>query len=232
MVYIENPVPAKIVRKMNRFLCRVLTGKGETSAHIPNSGRLTELLTPGAQALLEPSTNPERKTRYTLRSVKYGGRWVCVDSSVPNRVAERMVESGKWTMFAGYRVKRREATIGHHRFDLLLEGAGKKPMIVEVKSATLVNGDTAMFPDAPTERGKSHVEYLAELLDEGYDCAVLFVIGRSGVARFTPNAATDPGFAASLKAAWLAGVKVMAVTCAVGERTIHAAVEIPVAWDG
>ncbi|MDH5638787.1 MAG: DNA/RNA nuclease SfsA, partial [Nitrospinota bacterium] len=142
-----------MIRKVNRFLAEVTVDGRQCQAHIPNSGRLAELMTPGRKVILERATNPERKTPFTLKSVHFKNRWVCIDSTTPNALAEYLARKQKLPLFDGYSHVRREVTMGAHRFDLRLDGEGMRPMIVEVKSVTLVKNGVAMFPDAPTKRG-------------------------------------------------------------------------------
>ena len=220
MIYAANPLPGVLVRKVNRFLAHVTLNGKTVSAHIPNSGRLTELMAPGGKVILEPATNPERKTAYTLKSVWYAGRWVCVDSTIPNALAERLALEWGLPVFHGYNTARRETTIGHHRFDLRLDGPRMRPMIVEVKSVTLVKDHVALFPDAPTQRGASHLRSLAAMKGE-YERMVLFTIQRSDARLFRPNINTDPDFAEALVYAAKAGVHICAVKCSVGKSSIR-----------
>ncbi|MBI4665638.1 MAG: DNA/RNA nuclease SfsA [Nitrospinae bacterium] len=217
------------MRKVNRFLALVEVEGEIVKAHIPNSGRLTELMTTGHEAALSKAPpGSMRKTAFTLRSVHHNGRWVCVDSTIPNRLAEEMARSRSITLFEGYDTVRREVTVGHHRFDLMLTGANRKPLLVEVKSVTLVENGVAMFPDAPTQRGRSHLETLTRLLGEGYNCVALFIVQRDDAKSFTPNTRTDPEFSKALMEASLAGVCVKALWCEVNEREITAKGELPV----
>ena len=206
--------------KVNRFLARVAIDGREHNAHIPNSGRLAELMAPGLEVTLEPSTNPLRKTAYTLKSVRLGDKWVCVDSTIPNALAQKMAMDQAFLLFAGYDSARREVTIGAHRFDLRLDGPGKRPMIVEVKSVTLVREGVAMFPDAPTIRGASHLRALAAMDGSEYERMALFIIQRSDARIFRPNIATDPAFFQALQAAAQSQVCLIAVKCRVESSKI------------
>lgn len=229
MIYCPVPVDARLVRKVNRFLCEVELDGKITGAHIPNSGRLTELMTPGRKVIVERAANTLRKTRFTLRSVWFNGRWVCIDSGTPNVLAEQLALAQALPPFDGYTTVRRERTVGRHRFDLELTGGGRRPMLVEVKSVTLVEAGVARFPDAPTLRGASHVETLARLSVSGdYKCAVLFVAQRSDAKRFEPNTATDPEFTRALRTASKSGVNVIAIRCRVGRRRLSMMEAIPV----
>ena len=219
MIYVRSPVQGLLVRKMNRFLAQVTVDGRRHDAHIPNSGRLTELMKPDHKIILEKADNPERKTRFTLKSVRYKGRWVCIDSTFPNALAYKLALDGRLPGLSGYTGVRREHSIGRHRFDLLLDGPGQKPGIVEVKSVTLVVDGVAMFPDAPTVRGTSHLNALSAMDGDDYARMVLFIIQRSDGKLFRPNRGTDPEFADALRKADDAGVLIRALRCSVGERS-------------
>lgn len=220
MIYIDKPVDAVLVRKVNRFLCEVTVDGRTVNAHIPNSGRLAELVRPGKRALLSRSFNPARKTSFTLKSVWHNGRWVCIDSTVPNSIAIELFKSKKFHPFEGYMEARREYSVGGHRFDLLLTDTRRPPMIVEIKSVTLVEKGVAKFPDAPTARGRSHLDTLSSFHQDDFRRAVLFIIQRSDAESFEPNIETDLEFGEALSFAISAGVEVYAVRCRVGRRRI------------
>ncbi|HEB71670.1 MAG TPA: DNA/RNA nuclease SfsA [Nitrospirae bacterium] len=218
MIYCDKPVDAFVVKKINRFLCEVSINGANVLAHIPNSGRLTELMTPGRKAIVSKSDNPDRKTACTLRSVWYNRRWVCVDSTTPNALAAELCGSGR--LFGNCADVKREHTIGRHRFDLLLTDGNGKKTLVEVKSVTLVENKIALFPDAPTKRGVAHLNALIKLTSDGYKRAILFVILRSDAKSFRPNVKTDSEFTEALKRSKEAGVLVKAIRCRVGRRSV------------
>ena len=71
---------AKFKERPNRFVAKVEFKTSENDnkivlAHVPDPGRLIELLTPDADVILRKSTNPERKTRYSLVGVKTSDIW-------------------------------------------------------------------------------------------------------------------------------------------------------------
>lgn len=51
---------------------------------------------------------------------------------------------------------------------------------VEVKSLGSVQHGIALFPDAPTERGRTHLHGLAQLARSGTRAVLLFVAARAG----------------------------------------------------
>lgn len=206
-------VPAVFIRRPNRFLARVLIAGAEETVHIRNTGRLRELLVPGASVLLAPAAGG-RKTAYTLVAVYKGETLVNIDSLAPNHLAAAALAAGRLEGLGPVAAVRREVSYGGSRFDLGFT-AGDRAGFIEVKGVTLERDGVAMFPDAPTTRGVRHLHELADAVACGYSCHVIFVIQLRGVRAFHPNAVTDPAFAAALRTAAAAGVGVHAYDCLV-----------------
>ena len=61
--------PARFVHRDNRFRVTVEVDGALAAAHLPNSGRLGELLTPGREIRLASMPGPRRKTLYDLCSL-------------------------------------------------------------------------------------------------------------------------------------------------------------------
>ena len=205
-------IAGKFIERPNRFLSLVRIGDREEYAHVPNPGRIKELLIPGVDIVLRKEHNPNRKTRYTLVMVYKGRELVSLNTMLPNSLAAEAIEAGKLKEFADYSLVRREVQYKNSRFDLLLAKQDGL-CFLEVKSATLVKGRTAMFPDAPTLRGTRHIHHLMEAMDEGYEAAIMFVIQRSDADKFTTHDETDPKFAAALRQSRERGVKLYAYKC-------------------
>lgn len=205
-----NISEAVFLRRPNRFLADVLVDGHEERVHVKNTGRLRELLVPDARVLLNRGSTPGRKTVYDLVSVWLGETLVNVDSQAPNRIAAEYLKAH----CHGLTGLRAEAACGASRFDFcgVCEG---HPFYLEVKGITLVRDGTALFPDAPTERGLKHIRELTALKRNGTDTGVLFIIQRDDAVSFSPNRETQPAFALALREAAEAGVSVSAVTCTV-----------------
>ena len=210
---------ARFVEKSNRFSAIVEYNGERLEAHIPTTGRMQELLLPGAQVTIVERSHPGRATGYDLVLVKSGEAWVSIDSHVPNRLLETHFRKGTLPEFREWSFARREVSIGESRLDFLLE-QGQQRYWVESKSVTLVQDGTALFPDAPTERGARHLAELAKKREEGDRAAIIFVIQRSDALRFSTNDVQDPEFAEALKDAMRRGVEVFAYTCRVLPRLI------------
>lgn len=221
----KTMIEGRFVRRRNRFIAEVLVEDRVEEVHVRNTGRLRELFIKDVPVLLEPATNPERKTRFSLVCVKKKGQWISVDSTAPNQVVEEMVREGR--LFSDVTYIKREKTFAKSRFDLYVEHGGKKHYI-EVKGVTLEVDGVAKFPDAPTERGIKHVRELIEAKKQGYEAGIIFVIQMKGVTAFKPNWETHPAFGAVLKEAKDEGVEIIAIDCKVSRDSIMGDQRIPV----
>jgi sugar fermentation stimulation protein A len=214
------------IQRDNRFRATVDIQGKETWAHVANSGRLTELFTPGRPIWLAPAAGPHRKTACDLKLVEYGPVLISVDARLPNPLFAEALTAGRLPDFP-YPDIQAEVVHGHSRLDFRLSGPDGICWI-ETKSVTLVQDGTAMFPDAPTSRGRKHLGTLVQLRSSGVRAAVIFVIQRPDARRFRPYFEADPEFAQDLRQAASAGVEVRAFTCQVSRQAITLADEIPV----
>lgn len=210
------------LERLNRFVALVQMGDQQVRAHLPNSGRLKELLRPGAQVLLLDAGAMRRKTRYTLAMVKFQDHWVCIIATLANEVFAEAVGKGLLGGLAGS--VQREVNYHGSRIDFLLGG----DTWVEVKSATCAEGAIALFPDAPTERGRKHLRELMRAVEEGYRAMVVFVAMMEHVTSFAPHGRIDPRFAALLRRAAEYGVMVKAYRCRVQPNKVELAEELDV----
>ena len=215
-------VPGRFVKRLNRFLALVDVKGSPAFAHVPNSGRLRELFIPHIKVFLSEERRGGRKTPYDLIMVELNGRLVSCDARLPNFIIQEALEAQAISEIRNYRTIRREASFGDHRLDFLLTG-GNRPWLIEVKSVTLVENSTGLFPDAPTIRGSEHVKRLIKATKDGYWTAIIFVVQRDDATSFAPNDAQDPVFGETLRKACRAGVKVLAYNCQVKpeEITLH-----------
>ena len=221
-------VEGRLVMRDNRFRVTAEVEGRHVWAHLPNSGRLGELLLPGKRVVLVERDAAGRKTGYDLSLVEHEGRWVSVDARLPNDLVEEALLTGRLGPLAGYPVLRREVTRGRSRFDLLLEAPGRPPCLVEVKSITLVVDGLGCFPDAVTMRGRRHVNELAEAARAGYRAAVVFVVQRDDAMGVRPHDESDPDFGRALRDAAGQGVEVYAYACRVEPGKVEISGQLPV----
>jgi|YNPNPStandDraft_1061719.scaffolds.fasta_scaffold03838_6 sugar fermentation stimulation protein A len=226
---------ASFLRRENRFRATLLLDGQQVSAHVPNSGRLGELLVPGAPCYLSSSTDPQRRTPYDLRLVAQGETLVSIDARLPNHLFAEALEEGRLPDFSSYQERQAEARHGDSRLDFLLVDQAGRRLWVETKSVTLIEDATALFPDAPTARGLKHLRALRDIALAGDQAAVVFIIQRDDAARFAPHPKADPTFTHALAEAIGYGVQARAYRCRVTFEGITIAEEVPVhlepPWD-
>ncbi len=205
---------AIFIERPNRFLARVRLGGRVHEVHCPNPGNLLELMLPGARVILEENRgwlepaqsaattaatrsrppNRQRKTRYTMVAVYYRERVVPLVSSRANHIAEGLLIP---RLFPDALQIKREVKWGNSRFDFRIE-TPDSPVLLEVKCCTLVEEGVALFPDAPTTRGRRHVEELGRFSSSSHKAAVLFLVMQPQARVFMPNIHTDPAFSETL----------------------------------
>jgi sugar fermentation stimulation protein A len=220
---------ASFLERENRFRARVRLAGQEVAAHLPNSGRLRELLLPRRPVLVGEAKTPHRLTDYDLLMVQLPVPLVSVDARLPNRLFAEALEGGTLPEFAGLRVASPEFRYGESRVDFLLEAdSGGESCIVEVKSVTLVRDGVGYFPDAVTQRGSRHLRELRRAYQEGSRAAVVFVIQRDDARAFSPHDDSDPRFGEFLREVAGDGVEVYAHKCRVSPREIVLDGRVPV----
>ena len=70
-------IEAEFVERPNRFLTRVRLYGEIVDSHLPDPGRLKELLIPGVTLLIKKEDNPNRKTKYSTQAVYLGEQLIC-----------------------------------------------------------------------------------------------------------------------------------------------------------
>lgn len=212
----------------NRFLAMVQIGGQEVAAHVPDPGRLKELLIPGRRVYLERKHGKNRKTAYDLVLVDMEGTLVSVDSTLPNDIVADALKRGFFPEFLKYPSFRREAQYGKSRLDFRLTDDKDGDAFIEVKSASLVREGLALFPDAPTSRGARHLHELIDIQKKGHGAWVIFVIQREDAFKFSPNEEVDPAFAQALRMALDEGVGAIAYKCSVALDRICLKERVPI----
>lgn len=205
----ENCRTACFVRREKRFtvVVRDPLTEEEFRAHTNNTGSMLGLLRPGTDVLLSPAGNPKRKLPYTLELVKHCGFWVGVNTSAPNLWLQRAWEAHALPEIREHTQFKREAVRGESRLDALLEGPDGR-LWIECKNVTLAEDQVALFPDAPTERGRKHLHELINVVEQGDRAALFFCIQRPDARCFGPADMIDPEYARWLYKAMAAGVEV------------------------
>ncbi len=200
--------------------------KGE-KVHIQDPGRLEDILNPGNRVLLKKAGNKNRKTKWDLIAGNVGKNPILINSGYHRKIAEWAIKNKVATPFEDVEKIFPEQRFGESRLDFLLEKrkeegvpgseAEKRPenepetpgrMWVEVKGCTLSREGVALFPDAPTSRGKRHVEELRKAVETGDQALLIILIFRPDSKCFAPNREIDPAFAEAFERAVENGVEI------------------------
>ena len=227
---IKGPlIHAKFIERPNRFITIIEIDGIQYRSHLPDPGRLKELLIPGADLMVRKApASSERQTQYSTVMVKHKGQLISLVSSLPNQFVKEALEQKKLSMFKSFTLIRPEISVGSHRFDFLLIDHQENKFYLEVKSVTFVKNGVAQFPDAGTERGTKHALALKGLVESGERAGILFVCQRSDATSFRPMWERDPKLAQAVLTASQAGVKVWCITLNVSESEMTFCKEIPV----
>lgn len=211
---IANLERATLIRRYKRFLADVqLETGGIITAHCPNPGSMLGCAEPGSPVLIQKSNDPKRKLPYTLSVVFSNGVAINVNTMLANKVVTEALNKKQIVGFSSYDTIRSEVVFHDSRFDFFLSGA--KPAsdcFIEVKSTTLADTQKglAMFPDAPTERGRKHLNALMHAVKDGYRAVQFYLIARADCHRFSPADHIDKDYGQTLRKAQKAGVEIIA----------------------
>ena len=225
----ETPLQsATLIKRYKRFLADVTTDEGrDITVHCPNSGSMRGCSTPGSQVMLSTSPNPKRKYPQTLEMVREGDTWIGVNTMLTNKIVAEAILEGRIEELQGIDTLTREVTTSKSsRLDLLLE-RGDEKIYVEIKNCSLVEEGWAMFPDAVTKRGTKHLNELANLVQQGHQGVIFFLIQRTDADRFRPAAHIDPLYARTLAEVSKKGVQILAYQAEVGPESILVQKSIP-----
>ena len=226
----DQAVTARFLRRVNRFIADIELSDGQVvQAHLANTGRMQELLRPGVAALVRPAKNPARKTAWDLIAVDHGGSWVCLAAAWANDFMREWLSKGRIAGFYDWKQIEWEKKIGNSRFDFAVTLQSGERWLLEVKSVNYVIDGHALFPDAPTTRGRRHVEELLALREQGWQVGIFFVTMGQPVVDVGFNAENDPEFARVMQRAIAEGAVVRAFSAEIlppdvyfrGERPIR-----------
>lgn len=147
------------------------------------------------------------------------GTMVGINTQLPNKLAEGAIRAGMIEELGVRNQELGEAAVqpeirrevkydAKTRFDLKVGETW-----IEVKNVTLGDGEIAFFPDSVTERGAKHLRELETIVREGGSALQIFVVQRGDCKTFKPAEHVDAVYAAALRSAVAAGVRVVALGC-------------------
>ena len=111
----------RFIRRLNRFIVECSLDGEIVRAHLPNPGRLWELLLPGKIVILVPSDPvPGRSTTYTAVAVLRDGTPVLLHTQKANTIVRYLLEKNQIRGLENTKIIKQEAVFGTSRFDFLL----------------------------------------------------------------------------------------------------------------
>lgn len=224
---------ATLIRRYKRFLADIALPNGEQlTIHCPNSGSMRTCSEPGSQVCFSTSDNPKRKYPQTLEMVHNGRTWIGVNTLRTNAIVAEALTLGLIAEIPKFDSMKKEVkTSEKSRLDLMLE-LGTQRTYIEIKNCSLVKDGCAMFPDAVTSRGTKHLNELAQLVGEGHQGIIFFLVQRSDGDYFKPAASIDPLYARTLSEVVRKGVRILVYQANVTPESIGVAHSLPVNLDG
>lgn len=231
---------ATLLRRYKRFLADLVLDDGrEITAHCPNTGTMLGCWAPGVRAQVSHSNNPKRKLAWTLERIDMGNGWIGVHTGRGNALVAEAIAAGEITALTQgtpWQRIEREPTVKlpdmpPSRLDLLLHPApdsGQRHVYIEIKNATLWQGDHIAFPDAVTQRGRKHLELLRQLAAAGHRSLLIFTVNRPEGDYLAPAWEIDPAYGEALARVVRHGVEVLALRVAHGEQTLTVGAALPV----
>jgi sugar fermentation stimulation protein A len=220
---IQTDIEGILVERPNRFLAIVEVDqngtKSQEKVHVHDPGRLIDILYPGNRVLLRKAGNPKRKTAWDMIAGKIGEEWILINSAFHRQISEWVIENNIIELFSNADTVLPEQKFGGSRLDYLLM-KGETDIWIEVKGCTLAEGKTSSFPDAPTTRGKRHLDELIKARSEGHEAAILIIVLRPEAECFTANGIIDPDFARTFEKAIEAGVNVFPLQFSFEDNTV------------
>lgn len=211
----------KIQNRYKRFFADIEMPSSEmVVAHVPNTGSMKTCWEPGWQALVSQNDDPKRKLKYTLEMISNGKSWIGVNTSWPNKLAVEAIKAGVISELADYENIQPEKKVGLSRIDLFLTSPNLPDCYVEIKNVTMAQDQTAIFPDAVSERGQKHLRELMELKKTGHRCCMLYIVQREDVKLFKPADEIDPQYGKLLRQAHQEGVEVLVYQCSLSRKEI------------
>lgn len=214
----QNYIEGRLVKRYKRFLADVELANGDIiTAHTGNTGAMRGCSDPGSRVWLYDTENPKRKYRYSWDLVEdLSGNLIGIHTTRANKLVHEAILAGKIAELKGYDLIKPEVKYENSstRFDFYLQNhteSSPKGCFVEVKSVTAKrDAETAIFPDAKSERAKKHLETLFDAVEKGYRGVIFFCIQRSDASVFKPADEIDPVYGELLRKVCDSGVEAIA----------------------
>lgn len=122
-VLYDTILKATYTGRPNRFVVTLDLNGESILAHLPNPGRMWELLFTGVTMYIVPHDKPDAKTKYRVVGIERDGTVIMLDTNYSNDVAEHLIANKLIPGWEEWRVVRREYTVKHKTADISSKGA-------------------------------------------------------------------------------------------------------------
>jgi sugar fermentation stimulation protein A len=233
-------VPGAFVARPNRFVMEVALEGGETvEAYLPNTSRLTELLVPGTDVLVEPADDPSRTTDFTVTRMRSPamGEWVALEAVAAEDLFVDWVERREaipgWEdrQVADPASLEAQVSVENHRLDFRTTLDDGTTGWIEVKSLSRTVDGVGLLSETPSTRGAEHLEFLGDRVEAGDRALCVFVVQRQDARWFRVGGDAEPGWIEAVERARRRGVEIAALGCRVTPSNVWVDRRLQVRWD-
>ena len=203
-----------LIKRYKRFFVDIKIKNQIITAHCPNTGSMSGLLSKGNKVWISKSDNPNRKLKYTLEIIEDNKSKVGVNTHSANKIIHHALKNNLIDELKEFSEIRPETKFGSNtRFDFLVLNKRDRAFI-EVKNVTLSRKkDMAEFPDAITTRGLKHINELIKASKKNYKIFILYLIQRDDCKSFAISEDIDPAYAAALTEAVKKKLNILCYDC-------------------
>ena len=230
MINFKSPlVSGSLIKRYKRFLADVLLDSGHVvTAHCPNPGSMNGLALKDEKIWLEKNTNHKAKLSYGWRLSELKDKsLVVVDTTLANKVIYKALKEKCIPGLESYDEVKPEIKYGQNsRLDFFLGRNSGPPCYLEVKSVSMAEGNTAIFPDSITKRGAKHLHELSDIASQGGRAIILYLIQRTDVSQWDLACDIDQAYCKAFNEATLKGVEVMAFRSNISTKSIQVGEEL------
>jgi sugar fermentation stimulation protein A len=221
MKFKNELISGLLIKRYKRFFVDIKINNQIITAHCPNTGSMSGLLSEGNKVWISKSDNPNRKLKYTLEIIEIGKSKVGVNTHSSNKIVHHALKNNLINELKDFSEIKPETKFGANtRFDFLVFKEKYKAFI-EVKNVTLSRKkEIAEFPDAITVRGLKHINELVKAGKKNYKIFILYLIQRNDCTSFTIAKDIDPAYASALAKAVKKKLNILCYDCKFSSKGI------------
>ena len=221
MKFKNELISGLLIKRYKRFFVDIKIKNRVITAHCPNTGSMSGLLSEGNKVWISKSDNPNRKLKYTLEIIEKDKTKVGVNTHSANKIVHHALKNDLIHELKSFSEIRPETKFGSNtRFDFLVF-KNKERAFIEVKNVTLSRKkEIAEFPDAITARGLKHINELVNASKKNYKIFILYLIQRDDCKFFSIAKDIDPAYAVALTKAVKKKLNILCYDCKFSSKGI------------